>query len=321
MVFRIGDVPVPGSIGKTRIQKKLRDLTAAPGSRTDSPRSHATHRDRESGPMIAGMRQGRLPAPDSEMLPGLLHSFGGVSLEDIQNSGAELLARREKKFLLSFRQCLSVMSGLSGSYRALEINGSRIGRYTTRYLDTDSFMTYLWHHNGKAHRYKLRFRHYYSTSRTFLEVKERQNTGRTIKRRIETYGIPDLSEKDPAKFLKSNLSHDCSGFHPVLETDYWRVCLVSADMRERITFDLCLSFRNDVAEYSYPSVVVGEIKYDRDLFRSAALAGLKDLGVRKTPFSKYCIGVTHLYPGIKHNRFRPLVSRLEKLSTEGAAAC
>jgi hypothetical protein len=272
--------------------------------------------------MACALRQIHTP-PSSEVsdLSMELAGFEEITLEDLRNSDAQLQSRRERKFLMTFRQCVNLVSGLTGSYMALDIEHSRVGRYETRYYDTESFMTYFHHHNGKGHRFKLRFRHYCSTDRTFLEVKERLNTGRTVKKRLETKGALELAAKGPATFLESAFPYDFREFHPVLTTGYNRVTLVSKDCRERITFDTGLSFCNTETFFSFPGVVVGEIKYDRSLFMSPALAGLKTLGIRKTRFSKYCIGVSLIYTGQKQNEFKPVRNRLETLSHAGVATC
>ncbi len=261
------------------------------------------------------------PAPEMGLFSSLLASFERITIDELRNSDAQLLSRREKKFLMTFEQCVGLISGLTRSYRALDIEDSRVGRYETMYYDTESFMAYLQHHNGKANRFKLRFRHYCSTDETYLEVKERQNTGRTVKKRIETDGIPDLSAKGPKTFLDAAFPYDSGMFHPVLTTGYNRATLVSNNSQERITFDLCPSFCRDGTTYSYPGVVVGEIKCNRSFLKSPGLALLRKMGIRKTAFSKYCIGVSLLYAGQKQNRFKPLRLRLETLSRGGKTAC
>jgi hypothetical protein len=272
--------------------------------------------------MECGVRQTHsIPATGQDNLSLLLAAFETITLDELGKSDAHLMSRREKKFLMTFEQFISLVSDLTRSYRALEINNSQIGRYDTLYYDTDSFTTYLQHHNGKANRFKLRLRHYCSTDETYLEVKERQNTGRTVKKRFKTDGIPELSETGPKTFLSSSFPYDSSEFHPVLTTQYSRVTLVSKDLRERITFDLCPSFCQNGTTYSYPGVVVGEIKYDRSNFMSPGLAALRTLGIRKTRFSKYCIGVSLLYNGQKHNRFKQVQRYLEMLATGGNTAC
>jgi hypothetical protein len=40
---------------------------------------------------------------------------------------------------------------------------------------------------------------------------------------------------------------------------------------------------------------------------------MKARGTRFTSFSKYCIGVSMLYPEIKHNRFKPKLRMISQL--------
>ncbi|WP_067048888.1 polyphosphate polymerase domain-containing protein [Methanofollis ethanolicus] len=254
-------------------------------------------------------------------LAARLEGFDPITLDELKDSEAQLLARTETKFLMTVEQCAAVLADLRASHRVLTVEGSGMGRYETQYYDTDAFLTYLQHHNGKANRYKLRFRRYLSSGMTFLEVKKKKNTGRTVKKRLETDGLPDLSGPDPSAFLNDVLPSDAGAFHLVLATAYDRVTLVSRDFGERITFDLNLSFGNAKETRSYPYVVVGEIKHDRALHGSPARDAFRRAGVRASAFSKYCIGVALLYPALKHNRFKENLLFLERLSAEGEAVC
>jgi hypothetical protein len=44
------------------------------------------------------------------------------------------------------------------------------------------------------------------------------------------------------------------------------------------------------------------------------------MGIRKTSFSKYCVGVSLLHPGIKYNRFRSAHRLIARLSQGGLNA-
>lgn len=246
-----------------------------------------------------------------------LEGFDQITLDELKHSEAQLLDRTETKFLMTIEECAAILADLGGSYRVLMVGGSGIGRYETKYYDTRAFLTYLQHHNGKADRYKLRFRHYLSSDMTFLEVKKKKNTGRTIKKRLETDGIPRTLDQEQRTFLTESLPADFRAFHLVLTTVYDRITLVSRDYKERITFDLNLSFSNESENRSYPYVVVGEIKHDRALHESTAKEAFRRAGARKSAFSKYCIGVALLYPALKHNRFKQNLLFLERLSSEG----
>jgi len=270
------------------------------------------------------MMQPLSPAGDvrfARWIAPALEAFDPITLDELKGSEAQLLDRTESKFLMSLGQFARLLPDLSASYRVLTIEGSKAGRYETEYYDTDSFLTYLQHHNGKATRYKLRFRHYLSSDMTFLEIKEKRNTGRTVKKRLETDGLPEFSEPGPSGFLAKAFPYDFRAFHPVLLTEYDRITLVSIEHAERLTFDLNLTFSNDRERRSYPNVVIGEIKHDRALRQSPAMNALSRVHVRKTGFSKYCIGVSLLYAELKHNRFKKNLLYLEKLSADGGSVC
>jgi hypothetical protein len=265
----------------------------------------------------------QLPSPFQAPEPEL-DRFDVISLEDLKNSDASLLSRKERKFLMTRDQFTDLLSGLDDSYRVLEVENAVLSGYSTEYYDTDSFLTYLQHHNGKATRHKLRVRHYQSSDETYLEVKEKRNTGQTVKTRIrmDEYDGPRMTEEpDVEAFLASDFPYDFRDFHPVLTTDYTRVTLVSRDHPERMTFDLGLRFQTDSRSYAFPEVVVGEIKHNCPLRESPAGAALREMGIRDTSFSKYCMGVSLIYCGMKHNRFKPNMLLLEKLSAQGAAVC
>ena len=65
--------------------------------------------------------------------------------------------------------------------------------------------------------------------------------------------------------------------------------------------------------------VLTEVKYfkgDPEFIRQ-----MRASGVRATRFSKYCIGVSMLYPEIKHNNFKPQLRQITRLLHERKAAC
>ncbi len=254
-------------------------------------------------------------------IASVVGAFDTVSLDEIKNSDARLLNRKEMKFLVTLDQCIELLSGLTGAYRVMEVNNCRMSGYETEYYDTETFMTYLQHHNGKAHRYKLRIRHYASSDETYLEIKEKRNTGLTVKKRLETESYASLSEPRQEAFLTSAFPYDYRAFHPVLATEYDRVTLVARDFPERVTFDLNLSFRSGERTCSLPAVVIGEIKHDESLRRSPARDALKSMGIRKTGFSKYCIGAALTHTDLKQNRFKKKLLLLEKLSQGGCNVC
>lgn len=258
---------------------------------------------------------------DHTILSSLIAEFKGISLAGLEETKAQLLTREESKHLMTLQQCRDLVQALAGSYRVLEIQDTRIGRYETMYYDTPSFLSYTQHHNGKGNRYKLRLRHYNSSGETYLEVKKKTNKGSTEKRRIMTSWSPAGFLPDQAEFLHTALPYDFQDFHPVIMTVYNRITLVSAYSPERITFDLAISFSDGQHLISYPDLVIAEIKYEKGSKNSPALRALHAMGIRKRAFSKYCIGVSLLCDWLKHNRFKQNLLLLSHLKYAGGIPC
>ena len=175
-------------------------------------------------------QQDHLRQGDSDETPALLSEIReceSISLSELEETKAQLLTRVESKHLMTLGQCRELVRTLADSYRIIEIQDSRIGRYETMYFDTPSFLTYLAHHNRKGNRYKLRLRHYDTSDETYLEVKKKNNKGSTEKSRIRTSWSPSGFSPEQVEFLRTAFPYDCRAFHPVLWTGYNRCTLVS----------------------------------------------------------------------------------------------
>ena len=98
---------------------------------------------------------------------------------------------------------------------------------------------------------------------------------------------------------------------------YTRITLVSKQRAERVTLDLDLAFTRETDRAAMPGIVVAEVKYQGVRHASEFARLMREHHVRETSFSKYCMGVSLLYPDVKHNRFKAkqrLVSRLTENS-------
>ena len=96
-----------------------------------------------------------------------------------------LMERVDEKFTVSLKSTLEVLSKISDKYYCLEIDRKRLFNYQTEYFDNDNKTLFKNHQNGKLNRYKIRFRDYIESKKTFLEVKFKNNKKRTIKSRIK----------------------------------------------------------------------------------------------------------------------------------------
>lgn len=252
-----------------------------------------------------------LPEQDFQDITG---NFDSISLRELNTSRAILLSRIESKHLMTADQCVQLLEALSRSFSILEVRGLRWSAYETTYLDNRLFITYMQHHNGKANRYKLRFRRYGTTQETYLEIKKKTNRGTTEKKRLRTAPDPAGFSPEQVAFLRSEFPFDYSGFRPVLATRYERFTLVSKESPERITFDCGISFSAGGKTVRFPDLIIAEVKQERGLKYSRALLAIHSMGIAKRSFSKYCIGVALLYPGIKYNRFKEILLFLSRLT-------
>ena len=95
-----------------------------------------------------------------------------------------LMNRTDTKFVTNKEKLAKLLELCQGQYYAQFNAGSKIASYKTTYWDTDDHHFFMEHHNGRAPRQKVRVRTYMDSLDTFLEVKTKNNHGRTKKKRI-----------------------------------------------------------------------------------------------------------------------------------------
>lgn len=245
----------------------------------------------------------------------LLARFEPVSLAEME--AVALMDRVDCKYAFSLAQLPGVLSALIPHYRVLEIAGLRLQRYSTLYFDTAAYDLYACHHAGRAERLKVRRRAYLDSGVSYLEVKRRTNHGRTIKERVPTRDPLSALGSQESAFVERATPELVHALQPALLNGFSRLTLISRLRPERVTFDLDLSYRVRGCAKALPGLVVAEVKQasmDRD---SEALARLRALRIHPTAFSKYCVGVATLCPGVKHNRFMPVLRQIDALMGGG----
>lgn len=248
---------------------------------------------------------------DQWSLQFMLNQFSPISLEQLGE--AALMNRLETKYIFRGDQIYDLLSALGTEYRILEINGQRICRYQTMYYDTSDFQFFLQHHNGSGQRWKIRRRTYLDSRTNFLEVKYKDNRKRTSKSRIQTELDLDPVSDNENTFLSANAPRFLSELHPKLEVRFTRATLVKSDSLERVTLDSQLYFTNGKITRDLIGLMIAEIKQAAFDPVSPFMVQIKTGGVRPSPFSKYCIGTSLIYPEIKHNKFKPILHQVSNL--------
>ncbi|MGK0279252.1 MAG: hypothetical protein ACI9RU_002028, partial [Litorivivens sp.] len=110
-------------------------------------------------------------------LKNIVDAFEPISLSEME--GTALLDRTDTKFMLDQGTLIELLKEVQGDYRILEVKGIRMNRYKTLYFDTPDLDFYHLHQNGKKNRHKVRSRKYLDSDLCFLEVKFKNNKGRT----------------------------------------------------------------------------------------------------------------------------------------------
>ena len=238
-----------------------------------------------------------------------------ISLAEMDS--VKLMNRTDTKFLTDEQTLVGILEDAAAAgYRALETNGSKISDYDSIYFDTAGMRMFLDHHNKRLTRQKVRTRKYVASGDTFLEIKRKNNHGRTRKKRAS---IPEREFKDfsadnaACEYLAGHSWFTAPELSPSLETVFRRITLVNPDKTERLTIDSSLNFINlrGGGSSSLQNGVVIELKQDGRA-TSPMNAILLRHRVKPIRVSKYCIGVTLTYPDIKKNRFKLKIREIEK---------
>lgn len=228
-------------------------------------------------------------------------------------AGVALLDRVETKYVFHERRLNGVLAALTEEYRVLAINDGRLNHYRTLYFDTADFALFHRHQAGARNRYKVRSRGYLDTDLSFLEVKHKVKQNRTVKSRIRTADFIDHLTSGTSGFLSAHLPPNKWRLEPKLWNEYTRITLVGRHSPERVTLDLNLQFQRGEETMILPGIVIAEVKQPGAAVDSAFVRLMRDLTIRPRGFSKYCVGVSMLYPDVKHNRFKPALRLVGKL--------
>jgi hypothetical protein len=242
--------------------------------------------------------------------------FDSFSLEESEK--ISLMNRIDTKYVVHEAKIPDILSEINEKYRILQINGNRIFSYHTTYLDTNEFRFFKMHVTRRPVRYKVRYRKYNDTGITFLEIKKRISSNRTIKWRIESQ-YNDLNfDRDALDFLKPHFDIVLGSMQTVLYNSFNRITLAGNDMNERVTIDLNLNFsrpRGD--QITCPGLSVIEIKHNKLSDKSSFLMNvLKENKMKPRGFSKYCIGVASLYELPRKNILKPELLLIKAIEYE-----
>ena len=240
--------------------------------------------------------------------------FEPISLE--QMSGVKLMNRTDTKFVTTTERLQQLLQMAQNDYYVQEIDGSRNLEYDTTYFDTMQFDMYNQHQWNHTNRQKIRFRTYCISGLQFMEVKTKNNHGRTKKKRIEVTDM-NVCEQAKSDFLGKYLRYEVDTLQPALNNHFSRITLVNKAKTERLTIDSALRFHNLVSgvDRDMDDLVIIELKRD-GLVYSPVLEMLRQLRIHPHGFSKYCMGSALTNSELRINRFKRKLIEINKIVTK-----
>ena len=243
----------------------------------------------------------------------LLMNLKPITLDEMKE--IRLMNRTDTKFVTNKETLAQLLELAQGKYYAQFTGGSKIANYLTTYWDTDGHRFYMEHHNGRSPRQKVRVRTYMDSGDTFLEVKTKNNHGRTKKKRVSVPNQQITGEGGNEEFLQEKVHLSLADIHPTVRNQFHRITLVNYGKTERLTIDYDVQFHNFETGQDAnvgPAVII-ELKRDGNVF-SPVLDILRQLRIKPCGFSKYCIGSVMTNKGLKQNRFKARMVNLGKLA-------
>ncbi len=242
--------------------------------------------------------------------------MGAITLDEM--NAVKLMNRIDSKYVTSEATLLRMLDAAAAAgYRALETEGVRISPYDSVYYDTAGLTMFYLHHNRRLVRQKVRTRQYVNSGDSFLEIKRKNNHGRTSKKRmsIPSDKMMDFgSIPEAADFLARYSWFQAGELSPSARTCFSRITLVNPALTERLTIDTKLAFTNFRTGLgtTLEDAVIIELKQDG---RAASqMKGiLLDLRIKPLRVSKYCMAITLTDPSAKTGRFKVKVRAIEKI--------
>jgi len=244
-------------------------------------------------------------------LSQIIGSFSPISLNEMDD--VKLMNRTDTKFAFKLEKLPLILEKMQPFYRVLSINDKLIHDYRSLYYDTIGRKFYLDHHNRRVNRNKIRFREYVGSDLTFLEIKKKNNKGRTIKKRIKATKISDKLTVEQKQYINKIVGQDIN-----VEAKQWinfsRITFVHKVQKERLTIDIDLTFNNKDSSGDLKKIVIAEAKQER-MSRSLSdfMKIAKELHILPMRISKYCMSTLELNPTLKQNRFKEKKIFINKL--------
>lgn len=241
--------------------------------------------------------------------PGI-ERFDPITLAEMD--GVKLQDRVDTKYVFAESRLGEVLEAMLPHYRLLEVDGERGTQYRSLYFDTADLQHYRAHHDQRTFRNKVRFREYLGSGLVYLEVKRKTGRGRTDKKRMRVDGIPEVLSPEQQAFV-ARASRSDVPVQATLWNHFTRYTFVNKHAPERLTMDVALRYSLDNEAYELEGVVIAELKQGHADRTSPFVRLMRERVFPASGMSKYCVGMIKLGRKVKHNAFKAVLLKLDKL--------
>lgn len=248
---------------------------------------------------------------DMDNIRSILQGFAPISLDEM--SRVRLMNRIDTKYVTTLPRLIELLETAGGEYRVQETGGLRDMPYYTCYFDTPDRDMFAQHQRGRKARQKIRMRVYENSGTAFLEIKDKDNRGRTDKKRVPADDADEQVMRH-SDFIRAHSHYAPESLTPQVRNRFRRITLVNCLLTERLTIDTGLCFHNLSTGYgcSLEGLVIIELKRDGNT-RSPAGEMLHGLHIHPSGFSKYCMGMALTDRQLRQNRLKPRLRMLERM--------
>lgn len=243
----------------------------------------------------------------------LVEQLPPITLDEMKS--IRLMKRTDTKFVTNLNTLARLLQMCQGHYYAQRVADDPISPYTTLYFDDlgrhDMFRR---HQAGHRPRTKVRARTYINGGISFLEIKKKDNHGKTRKKRIQVPSIDAVAnDRVGEDFLAEQTGLTWDDIRPTVRNYFNRITLVNFEKTERLTIDFDLRFYNYETEQeeNMGQAVIIELKRDGRV-HSPILPLLRELRIHQNGFSKYCIGSVITNPNLRVNNFKAKLHDIQK---------
>lgn len=226
-----------------------------------------------------------------------LDSYKSTSLDKLNL--LNLKNRKDTRYIVTKEKALELLSNIDKEYKILEVDGDRVIGYETLYYDTFDFKLFNDHKENKSKTYNIRVRSYSTSRESYIDIKE-SGKGKVVNKTISPY----TAKSDLKRVIQGATPYSFFRLDEKITVHFNRFTFVDYKNKEKFTIDLDLGFTTNNSFESLAELSIIEVKSCKLFYRSRIKKMLRKHKIKPCNISKYCLGVSLMYPDkVYHKSF------------------